>query len=94
MTEFEAQTIVLALQKMFDDGYFDICVVDKCLKLARSVPPAADYNVLCALHCVHWNKMESGFRTEVMKRTLALFAHEGLPGITRLQAMIEKRAMQ
>lgn len=57
-TAFHAQAAEVALRRMFrPDGYFDICVVDGICKALNRIPPAADYNALRLLHCVHWRDM-------------------------------------
>lgn len=77
MDEFQKQSVVLALTEMFEGTHFNICTVDRCLTIAKSIPPADDYNALRALHCVDWNKMPPDFRQQVFVKTLGLFAHTG-----------------
>jgi hypothetical protein len=79
MTEFEKQAVVIALKKMFQGSYFDICAVDSCLKITGSIAPTADYNALRALHCVNWSDMPAGFRDQVFVKTLELFTNSGFP---------------
>lgn len=77
MNDFQKQAVVLALTKMFEGTYFDICTVDRCLAITQSIPPADCYNALRALHCVDWNKMPPDFRQQVFVKTLELFTHTG-----------------
>ena len=79
MTEFEKQACAIALKKMFQGRYFDICTVDNLLKITGAIPPKADYNALHALHCVDWSDMPAGFREQVFVKTLELFTHSGFP---------------
>lgn len=79
MTEFEKESITIALKKMFQGGHFDICVVDKCLKIAGAIPQSADYTALSAVHCVQWADMPAGFRQQVFVKTLEMFTHTGFP---------------
>lgn len=96
MTEFEKQSITMALKKMFQGSYFDICVVDKCLKIASAIPPSADYNALAALHCVQWADMSQDFRQQVFVKTLEMFSHTGFPleQIMQIGATGQLRALQ
>jgi len=74
MDTFKQQTIITALKDMFQGTYFNICTIDKCLKIANAIPRATDYDCLSALHCVHWKNMPSELREEVYNRTLAMFS--------------------
>jgi hypothetical protein len=76
MTDFEAEVVRTALQRMFRPGrYLDICTIDQCLKVAGIPAPHAEYDPLRALHCVHWSEMTAELREEVVMRVLALFRH-------------------
>ena len=47
--ELKLQSIQIALKKMFNDGYFDICTFDKCAKLAgvEADPEIRDFWLQC-----------------------------------------------
>jgi hypothetical protein len=79
MNDFQKQAIAIALREMFEGNHFNICTVDKCLKISGVIPPTADYEALSALHCVYWNKMPDNFRQQVFVKTLELFTHTGFP---------------
>src|SRR3990167_4546121 len=79
MDNFQKQAITIALREMFEGSHFSICAVDKCLKIAGVIPPAADYDALSVLHCVHWSNMPADFRDQVFVKTLELFTHAGFP---------------
>lgn len=79
LDDFQKQAVVIALKKMFQGNYFDICTVDRCLKITGSIPPTTDYNALHAMHCVHWSDMPAGFRHQVFEKTLELFNHTVFP---------------
>ena len=91
MDNFQKQAITIALREMFEGSHFSICAVDKCLKIAGVIPPAADYDALSALHCVHWSKMPADFRDQVFVKTLELFTHAGFPLERILEAAAGKR---
>ena len=78
MNEFQIMAAKTTLKNMFDGKrYFDICTVDKLLKLTGCIPNAKDYQALSALHCVHWMDMEPELRQMVMLKTLQMFEHSG-----------------
>lgn len=96
MTEFEKQSIAIALKKMFQGTHFNICTVDNCLKIAGVIPLGKDYQVLAALHCIDWKDMPLDFRNQVFVNTLDLFRHAGfqLEQIAQLGATGRLRVLQ
>ncbi len=78
MDEFEKESVIAAMKKMFNGSHFSICDVDKCLKVTGSVPDSRDYNALSALHCVHWSEMSSELRDGVLEKTIAMLSNRGL----------------
>lgn len=86
LDELTRTVIGVALQKMFNGGYFDICTVDKCLKLAGVIAPKREYDLLHALHCVHFRDMPPELARRVPDMITACF--NGLP-IAALLAAIE-----
>lgn len=88
MDKFQQQAITIALREMFEGAYFSISTINQCLKIANSIPPAADYEALSALHCVHWDKMPADFRQQVLVKTLELFTHAGFPLEQILEAAV------
>ena len=77
MDAFTKETVLAALSKMFTGGYFDICTIDKCLKLTRSIPNGHDYDCLSALHCVHWKDMSPDLRKTVFDTTIKMMLCDG-----------------
>lgn len=57
MTELSGMVIATAMRKMFEQGWFNICTVDQCLKVAGIIPPKREYEMLRTLHCVHFGEM-------------------------------------
>jgi hypothetical protein len=43
--------------KMLKSNYFDVCTVDKVCKLIGANASGAAYDMLHALHCVHYSDM-------------------------------------
>ena len=54
-----------AVRDLFDKDWFDICVLDKLLKVidARKAGPA--YDMLRLMHCVHYDKMPPDLRDRI-----------------------------
>ena len=73
MDEFKKEVIITALKKMFKSSYFDICTIDKCLRISNIIPSANNYDCLSALHCIHWKDMSSGLRQEVFDKVIEMF---------------------
>lgn len=58
MTDLRVLSAKAALNKMFSGHYFDICTVDKVIKMFEVVPDPEVMKVLNTLHCVHYNTMD------------------------------------
>lgn len=58
MDEVQTMAIRAALSKMIRDGYLNICTIDHILKMTGGIPDKRDYDILHALHCVHFREME------------------------------------
>ena len=78
MTEFERQSIIVALKRMFTGGYFSICVIDACIKIIGCIPPRDVYNALSVLHCVYWNDMTTSFREDVKKNIMIVLSEPSI----------------
>ena len=59
------QIALLALNQMFQKGYFDICTLDKVIDLLGVVPEREVYAQLRVLHCVDWKVMPTSLYNEV-----------------------------
>lgn len=59
------QIALLALNQMFQKGYFDICALDKVIDLLGVVPEREVYAQLRVLHCVDWKVMPTSLYNEV-----------------------------
>ena len=57
MDDIKALAALTALNEMFASRYFDVCTIDKVAKLLGVRPEREAYDVLHALHCIHWDKM-------------------------------------
>lgn len=57
MSDIKMLTVQAALRKLTEQSYFDICAIDKIVKLLDVKPDADAYAILNTLHCVDYNKM-------------------------------------
>lgn len=74
MNDFQKEAAITALKVMFDSNYFDICTVNKCIKLSGCIPPdPKDFQALNALHCVHFSEMSHNLRNMVLAKTMQIF---------------------
>ncbi len=62
MDDIEIMAAKAAVKKMMRDGYVSICTIDKILEMSGGIPDSKDYNILRALHCVHFSDMEPELR--------------------------------
>jgi len=77
MNAFQIEAAKTALKHMFEKEYFDICAVDKLIKLTGCHPDRNDYQALSVLHCVHFNEMSDDLRQMVYLKTIQIFDNEG-----------------
>lgn len=54
-----------ATTKLFYKDWFDVCILDKILGVAGARRGGAEYDLLQALHCVHYDKMPSELRARI-----------------------------
>jgi len=60
-----------SLQKMLQsERYFDICVIDKCIKLTQIPVSKERYDIYSSQHCINWNEMSSEFRQVLIAMVL------------------------
>ena len=57
MNAIEVLVAKTALKKMMEQGYFCVCTIDKVLKITGGIPDPRDYQMLNALHCIHYKDM-------------------------------------
>ncbi len=69
MDEFQKMAVTIAIKRMFTSDYFNISVLDNCIKIVGCIPDKKDYDTLRALHCVHWGEMPQSLREMVMLKT-------------------------
>lgn len=64
-TDLRDIAAVTALNKMMDQGWFSICTIDNVAKLLGRNPKGQAYDILNALHCVHFDKMPKELRDAI-----------------------------
>jgi len=74
MNTFQEETVRIALKKMFKDGHFNICTIDKCIRISGIHVPKEEYDCWSALHCVDYKKMEVNFQKELFESVIFRFA--------------------
>lgn len=57
MNDLKELAAMTALNNTLRSSYFDICAVDKVAKLLDVNPRGEAYDMLHALHCIHYDKM-------------------------------------
>jgi hypothetical protein len=77
MENLEKEVLKTALKKMFKDGHFSICTIDKCLKLSNTIPDKKIYENMSALHCINYSDMSDGLRKWLFENTLLMFNGNG-----------------
>ena len=65
MNAIEVMVAKTALKKMMEQGYFCICTIDKVLKISGGIPDPRDYQMLNALHCIHYKDMPPALLKEL-----------------------------
>ena len=69
--QVQMETVAHALRKMLDTGgYFDVCTIDKCMKVAQIHISKERCDVYHAIHCVHWRDMTADYRQTIIAMVL------------------------
>ena len=69
MTEFEAKSVIDAINRMFKKGHFSICTVDDCMRVTGAVE-TSDYNAMRLYHCVNYSAMDKETKAFLFKATM------------------------
>ncbi len=77
MNDFHIAAAKTALKHMFEKRYYDICIVDKLIKMTGCHPSKKDYEALSMLHCVDFIEMDSDLRQAMYLKTIQIFDNEG-----------------
>lgn len=79
------RVIKTSLAKMFTDSHFSICTIDDCMKVAEVKAEQEVYNMLHALHCVHWARMDKQTRAWVAEAVVGIFCPENYVNLDFLE---------
>jgi hypothetical protein len=77
MIAIQKEALVLALNKMFKGGHFDICTIDTCLKMTNSIADAETYRIMRTVHCVDFKDMSVDFRNWLFEACANMFTENG-----------------
>lgn len=77
MTDIEAEIIRAILTKQFSAGFFNIILIDDCLKVSNTIPDRDVYRKLLALHTVYYDQMSPVLRRWLFETCIALFTGNG-----------------
>lgn len=77
------------LKKMWAEGHFSICSVDRCLKIMGLRQPRC-YEQWRSLHCVDWNDMPEGMPERLMASVIQELTKIGMNEL--IDAALSKKA--
>lgn len=67
----QVKTTAHALNRMLQPGrWMDVTTIDRAAEVCGFAIPAERRRVYGAIHCVHWNEMESEYRTMIIAMVL------------------------
>lgn len=75
--DVKATVVKIALKKMFKDGHFDICTIDKCLRISGGIKNLETYNIMSALHCIDYGDMEEDMRQWLVAASIDMVTSRG-----------------
>lgn len=65
MPETRRLVVTAALDKVLTQKYFDVCTIDTILKIMGTRKNCAAYDLLHALHCMHYDQMQPELRNSI-----------------------------
>ena len=83
MSHLQVQIAKTAIENMLSKKYFDICAIDKVGTLLRRHPAGLAYDMLSALHCVHYAEMPAEVREAIPGLIRDAFGGEQFDGALR-----------
>ena len=73
MTPIKQQILKLALKTMLKKNHFDICTIDKQLKITGITPNQEDYDLMHSLHCISYSEMNDDIRNWLLNTIEKIF---------------------
>ena len=72
--------VVTALNEMLRSEYFSICTIDKCAAILGAPTKGSQaYNILSALHCVHYVRIPKPLRDQIPELIKQCLGVEAMP---------------
>lgn len=71
------ETVKLALKKLFNASYFDICIINNLLQLTNTLPDGDTYKMLNSIHCVNYSTMSKEYRSWLFDTVVSMFKFDG-----------------
>lgn len=65
LPETRRMVVTAALDKVLTQKYFDVCTIDTILKIMGTRKNCAAYDLLHALHCMHYDQMQPALRDSI-----------------------------
>lgn len=65
LPETRRLVVTAALEKLLTQKYFDVCTIDVVLKIMDNGKNKAAYDLLHALHCIHYDQMPADLRNTI-----------------------------
>lgn len=65
MPETKRLVVQTAVTDLFEKDWFDICVLDKLLKILDGRKSGKAYDMLRLMHCVHYDRMPPDLRARI-----------------------------
>ena len=69
----KGQTVLTAIKKMQNNGYFDICAINELCKLNDVQMSDEHKNFMYSLHCAHWEEMHQDTKEYLMALVVNYF---------------------
>lgn len=73
----ENEVLKTVLKNMFEYHCFDICTIDKLLKMTGCIPDKNTYSKMSALHCIKYSDMSDELRKWLYRETIKMFTPNG-----------------
>ncbi len=65
LPDTKRMVVQTAVTNLFEQQYFNICSIDKILKILEARQGGRAYELLHALHCIHYDKMPQELRNRI-----------------------------
>lgn len=62
---FKQEAVIIALNKLFSDGWFSVSNLNSIAALAEIIIPSEKQKIFQAIHCVSYNTMNKEFREDL-----------------------------